>query len=486
MSSAVARNAVWTVSGTLASVGVGLVALPVLLHTLGADRLGVFTLALGLIGFSGLLDLGLGRALTQGVSSALGAGKSPSSVGALVKHVMRLLAVFGLAWLVLLWYLIPLAVLHLFRLDGSLAQETIFGLRAVALSLPFALLATAAMGALEGLQEFRLVSTQRALLSVVQFGLPTLVALWRPDVGLVMGALAVSRVVNCLVWLTSLRRLLPVAAKTRHDPGDLRQLLRFGGWLSVSNVVGPLMAYADRFYLVTLFPPATVATYTVPYDALSRVTSLPLTAIGAVFPALAEAQGRPESVSAMVRVTIRSMVALLLPPMLIGAVFAKPLLSLWLGQPFAEKVAPIFLILLAGVFVNSTAHVPYALLQAHGRTDLTAKLHVAELPIFVGMLVYAVSAWGVAGAAVAWSLRVLIDAAFLYGLALLLHPAMRKVLAKGASQIGVAAIALVLPIMTTNRFVLLPVLLIAVVACCLQIVRLYGQWKQQKLDGGRP
>ena len=59
MSRKIARNALWNVAGTLASLAVGLVALPVLLHALGAARLGIFTLALGLIGFSGLLDLGL-------------------------------------------------------------------------------------------------------------------------------------------------------------------------------------------------------------------------------------------------------------------------------------------------------------------------------------------------------------------------------------------------------------------------------------------
>ncbi len=62
MTRQVARNAVWNVAGTLISIGVGVIALPVLLHALGAARLGVFTLAPGLIGFSGLLDLGLSRA----------------------------------------------------------------------------------------------------------------------------------------------------------------------------------------------------------------------------------------------------------------------------------------------------------------------------------------------------------------------------------------------------------------------------------------
>ena len=149
----VAHNVIWNVAGTLASLGVGVAALPVLLHALGTARLGVFTLALGLIGFSGLLDLGLGRSLTQTVASTLGVGRPRPQVAALVWRVLRLLALFGLLWAALLWWLVPPVVQDLFHLHGALEGETVFGLRAVALSMPLALVATGAMGALEGIHE---------------------------------------------------------------------------------------------------------------------------------------------------------------------------------------------------------------------------------------------------------------------------------------------------------------------------------------------
>jgi O-antigen/teichoic acid export membrane protein len=472
----VARNAAWNVAGTLSSFVVGLIALPVLLHALGAARLGVFTLALGLIGFSGLLDLGLGRALTQTVSSALGRGRPSAAVAALVWYVLRLLAGFGLVWVLVLWLLVSPVVLHLFHLRGELASETIFGLRAVALSMPFALVATGAMGSLEGLQEFRRVSTKRAALSVLQYGLPTLVALWRPDVGWVITGLAVSRAFGVVVWLHALHIVLPKPRDSRSDPDDVRHLLRFGGWLSVSNLVGPLMAYADRFYLASLFPPAMVASYTVPYDALSRVMSLPMTAIGAVFPALAEARASPDSSVSLLRGAIMAMVALMLPPLLLVMIFASPLLTLWLGQVFALSTLPVFQMLLLGVFVNSGAHVPYALLQAHDRSDLTAKLHLAELPIFAGLLVWAVAEWGIIGAALAWTLRIVLDTAMLYGLAILLQPAQRRVLAKGAALVTLAGAALVIPLLTHDWLILGLVALLVLASCSIMLKQLYSRW----------
>ncbi len=475
MSRQVAHNALWNVAGTLASLAVGLVALPVLLHAMGAARLGVFTLALGLIGFSGLLDLGLGRALTQTISSALGRGRPRAAVAALVWHVLRLLGGFGLLWAALLWWFVPPVVHHLFKLQGVLAFETIFGLRAVALFIPFALIATGAMGAMEGLQEFRRVSTQRAALSIAQFGLPALVALWRPDVGWVIAALASSRVLSAAVWLRGLHHVLPRQQGDRHQREDLDHLLRFGGWLSLSNLIGPLMVYADRFYLASLFPPSALAYYTVPYDSLFRVTALPATALGAVFPALAESQSESARAATLVRFSVRAVVIMMLPPLLLAGIFALPLLTLWLGEAFAQQSTRIFQWLLLGIFLNSTAHVPYALLQAHGRSDLTAKLHLLELPLFAMLLVGAVARWGVEGAALAWTLRVALDTVLLYAAAWWQSPPLRLVLRRAVIFVLTATTILCTPLLTTNLCMLGLMAFIACTTCSVLALRLLRQ-----------
>ena len=473
----VARNAAWNVGGQLVTLAVGLVALPILLHALGAARLGVFTLALGLIGFSGLFDLGLSRALTQTVSSSLGLGRSRAQVAALVWQVIGLLAGFGVLWLVALWWSAPFLVDRLFSLSGEMARETLFGLRALALSIPFALAATGAMGTLEGLQQFRLLSLWRMPMSVLQFGLPVLVALIRPDIGWVIAALAATRVAWMVLWLTQLHRLLPRELGISASRADLRHALHFGGWLSVSNLIGPLMVYADRFYLASLFPPAMVAYYTVPFDTAFRVTSLPASAMNALFPELAGTQERPEISTRLLSLTHHAVVALALPPILLAAVFAHPLLVLWLDAAFATSATPVLQWLLIGIFLNSAARVPFTLLQAHGRADLTAKLHLIELPVFAALLVAGVHAFGITGAAVAWTLRVALDTALLYLVAWMLHSPQRAALARGAGLVCVATVAVLAAVYVLSAFAQMALIGAIVVMCAvaaLRLVRLTG------------
>jgi len=93
-------------------------------------------------------------------------------------------------------------------------------------------------------------------------------------------------------------------------------------------------------------------------------------------------------------------------------------LTFWLDDPgFAEasyQVAQLFVI---GVFFNSLAQPSFNLIQAAGRPDLTAKLHLLELPFYLSYLWYFVDQLGILGAAIAWVIRVFLSSVILFILA---------------------------------------------------------------------
>jgi Na+-driven multidrug efflux pump len=79
-----------------------------------------------------------------------------------------------------------------------------------------------------------------------------------------------------------------------------------------------------------------------------------------------------------------------------------------------------------------------------GRADVVAKLHLLELPIYALVLWQLVLGLGVEGAALAWTLRALVDALLLFGLSRRISPAHRAHYARAATAIvaGVAALGL--------------------------------------------
>src|SRR5712691_11982943 len=64
-------------------------------------------------------------------------------------------------------------------------------------------------------------------------------------------------------------------------------LLCFGFWMTLSNLIGPLMVTADRFIISFLLGAGVVAYYTVPFDVIVRLLVIPAALTSALFPRFA-------------------------------------------------------------------------------------------------------------------------------------------------------------------------------------------------------
>jgi O-antigen/teichoic acid export membrane protein len=169
-----------------------------------------------------------------------------------------------------------------------------------------------------------------------------------------------------------------------------------------------------------------VAYYATPYELVTKFWLLPGALMGVMFPAFSAsfAQDRNRTALLLGR-SVKSVLLMLFPITLCTIVLAQDGLKFWLGAEFARNSFRVLQWLAAGVFLNSMAQSPFALLQGVGRPDLTAKLHLIELPLYLLLLWYLIRTWGIEGAAIAWTVRVTLDALFLFGLARRLLPGNR-------------------------------------------------------------
>jgi len=242
---------------------------------------------------------------------------------------------------------------------------------------------------LEASQRFDLVNAVKIPTSALTFLLP-LVGLW-------LGF----KLPGIVVLILSAR-----VGKLREYSGSLSlfpRLFAFGGWVTVTSIVGPVLVYLDRFIIGSLLSISAVAYYSAPYEAVTRLRIIPASLVMTLFPAFSSLEG----------VKDRQRLGILFARSV--KLFAKEALQIWLGAEFAAKSTLALQILALGVLINSLAHTPFALLQGVGRPELPAKFHLLELPIYIGTAWLLVSNWGIAGAAAAWTLRVTLDAFLLFG-----------------------------------------------------------------------
>ncbi len=89
----------------------------------------------------------------------------------------------------------------------------------------------------------------------------------------------------------------------------------------------------------------------------------------------------------------------MLPLVILIVLFARTGLELWLDKEFASRSYRVAQLLAVGVLVNSLGLISQALIQASGRPDVTAKLHIIELPLYLSYLPWLLSVYGINGAA---------------------------------------------------------------------------------------
>jgi O-antigen/teichoic acid export membrane protein len=410
----VGRNAALNLAGHAAPLVAAIFLVPPLVARLDVERFGFLALAWALVGYLALFDLGIGRALTRLVASR------EKELPELARVALLLTLLLGAIAGGLLFVFAPALAHGVLAMPSGLQTETVDALRLLALYLPLVTLTAALRGILEGRERFGWVNVIRGVLGVLTFVAPLVAAAWSTSLPALVAALGVPRLAGALAHWAVCRGVAPALIGFRWPRWAAAQrLLAYGGWLTVSNIVGPLTVYADRFVIGTLLAVSALAYYSAPYEVVTRLWLVPAALTGVLFPAMAAAA--TERLAALYRGGVKAVLAIAFPILLGIVLFAAEGLQFWLGEVFAAEATRVTQLLAVGVAVNCLAYLPFTMLQARGRADLTAKTHVAELPIYAVVLSGAISLWGIEGAAFAWALRCAGDAAALFILARTVH-----------------------------------------------------------------
>jgi O-antigen/teichoic acid export membrane protein len=178
------------------------------------------------------------------------------------------------------------------------------------------------------------------------------------------------------------------------------------------------------------------------------------------------------------------------PLALILVLFAREGLTLWVGAAFAAASAPVLRWLAVGIFINSLAHAPFNVLQGIGRPDLTGKLHLVELPFYLGALYLFAHAFGIVGVAMAWVLRITADSAALLLVTTRQVPSVseevRRVVAWATIALGVLVAAATIEGLLTKAIFLVLVLAAYLIASWTRIVHPVERRMLLRVIGMRP
>lgn len=403
------RHTLYNLSGSLAGLAISLVTVPLYIHHIGAARYGALAIVWLLLGYFGLFDLGMGRATAQAVATD---GAQTDRLRQIVWSALAVNLVMGLLGGGVLWLVGDVLIAHLLHASVAMRAEIIQALPWVAAALPLATVSSVIQGALQGRSQFLLLNSLSVFGSALFQIIPLLIAIFvSVSLAWLIPAAVLARSVGALIMWILGGRVLRLGAPSLPRRAVILRLFKFGAWVTVTSIVGPILDGVDRLAIGAMVSAQAVAFYTVPYQLATKGQVLAGSLAGALFPRLASVNS--SEAERLLIESIAGLSAILTPLICVAVVLIHPFLSLWISPQFAARASLPGQILLIGAWMNLQARIPLSYLLASGRPDLPAKFHLAELIPYLGALWLGIATGGVAGVAVAWTVRVGVDALLL-------------------------------------------------------------------------
>jgi len=413
--SAIARNSLLNLGGQILPLVVGIFAIPVVIRGMGNESFGILSLAWMLLGYLTIFDLGMGRATTKFMAAGIRNG-APDELRKIFWTSVEMNFLLGTIGGIIVASFASVLAERVFRISPTLVDAARSSFIVLAVSCPVVLVSTAFRGALEAAQQFGYVNIVAVTASCLNFLLPLVGFYSKLGIEGIVILLMISRLCGALAYFWFCTRVFPSLRSGKvFDFRRIRQLLSYGGWVSVSNLVNPVLIYLDRFLIGAMISVAAVTYYAAPYEMVSRLSIFPSSLAMTLFPSFSAVNlDERQGIVGLYKRSTKFLLLFMGPLMAVLIFFAKDVLRLWLGTQFSEISTPIVQVLAVGLLMNSLAQIPYSLIQGFGHPDITARLHLLELLIYVPMVWLLVKTMGIFGGAVGWTIRVTADALLLF------------------------------------------------------------------------
>lgn len=436
-----------------------MVTVPLYLRTIGEIRYGLLLLAFSLLGYFGAFDLGLGQAVAQRIPRQTEVADRNRTFWT----ALFLSAAMGLVGASILYFVGSWLFASVFHFPSSLRPQMLAAVPWLAAIVPMASVISVLASALQGRQAFATLTASQSIGFIGLQVLPLVIALMGDtSMPMLLAAAFVGRLLGVTALLLGTTVRLPLRGTPKLLPRtETWSLLRFGGWVSVSGLVTPLLSLVDRFFVGGIVGAAAVAAYTVPYNVTQRFVFIPSALSTTLFPQFSKSDN--ESSQRMLEDGVLALIAIQTPLIVVAILLMHNFFNWWIGHDLAVTYYPVAIILLIGVWINGPSYIPHNMLPARGRPDIMARFYMIESLPFLLMLWAFVTWLGIYGAAIMWTLRSVSDATFCF-----IVTDSAKVFLRGiiptVPAIALAAMASCMQISTINTILIIAVAVLLSVA----------------------
>lgn len=368
------------------AIPIYLILTPFLLHTLGPELFGIWSLGTVATGIMGMTDVGLKNSLVFHVARAQ---ERPEEIGRYFNVAFWAYAAFALAAFALVSVLGEAIVRDLLHVPDAFRREALFVLVAGVAGFGLRMMALTFQAVMEGHQDLyhsNLVSLGWLLFNAVGTVVALIVFPGVYSLGIVLiGA-------NLLVLLWSARLVTNRFPFVRVNPqvirmDDVRAMARFGAGTQLATLATALREPLYKILVARTYGLTGVAVFEVVYRLSTQIISLFATPLVGLFGASAMLCRNEQDLGRILRPFIGYTVSGLVPCVLFVWSFAEPLVGFWLGGS-PHGVDSLLPPVLGAFALYYGTEALYRALQGAGFVGYSAIIQLAGVAVNVATFVW--------------------------------------------------------------------------------------------------
>ena len=412
--SSIAKNTIYNLLGNIIPALFAIVFIPLLIKGLGTERFGILSIAWMIIGYFSLFDFGIGKGLTKIIAERIGSNQT-AQISKIFWTSLFLMVTISLFVTIIISFLIP-SLVNIFNISKNLQQETISIFYILALAIPLVTTMAGLRGLLEAHQKFATINIMKVFLGMFTFLGPLLVLLITNSLFWIIVFLVFIRIV---MWILYLLQCLKVQEKIKNeikiDFKSITPVLKFSIWITLGNIIAPIILYSDRFLIGALISVVAITYYVTPYELATRLLMIPVALSGVLFPIFSASYvNNPDTTKKILLRGVKFIFLIIYPFILLIITFSYEGIELWLGKDFAIHSSLILQLLAIGILMNSLSLIPNNFFQGIGKPKIPTLINLIEFPFYSLMMWFFIKVNGIRGAALAFMIMATVDATIMY------------------------------------------------------------------------
>lgn len=407
-----ARSIVSNWATFLFSAGINFFVSPIVVGTLGETQYGAWVLLISMVGYLGLLDLGVRGAVTRYVAKFY-AGDDHESATRLYSSALRIFTIAGGIAILASVVLAALAD-RIFNIPPELLQIGRVVTVISGVSVAVTLISGVFGGVIIGLERFDYFNVTEFVLSAARA--IAVVTVLKTGNGLIalalvqLAATAARAILN--VYLT--RKLYPALKLTTWtwDRESARLIFSFGLTSSLLQATGALMLYSDSLVIGSLLPLGMITYFSIGGSLSEYARALVSGVSQTLSPRISalEASGKQSDLRTAVLTSARISSLVVMPIVVVFVLRGASFIGLWMGPNYSELSGKVLTVLSVTLATISGYQIVTAAMLGMSRQGGLIPVFLVEAVVNLLLSVLWVRTYGVLGTAVATAVpRVIIS-----------------------------------------------------------------------------